>query len=183
MDKLGSTCQPCSYDCFSCNRLNICLNCSETVDFRQLDNVTLRCLPIPGYYDVNRTMCAKCPNTCSNCISATYCTNCNPGYFLNKNMCISACPAYFFGEKMLSSCQSCPHDCLSCNSMGQCIDCSLTNDFRMLTSKSRCSSILKYYDDGVRVSKPCPSSCSTCISFTFCLTCTKGYFLTLNNIC
>ena len=183
MDKLGSTCQPCSYDCLSCNRLNICLNCSETVYFRQLDNVTLRCLPIPGYYDINRTVCVKCPSACSNCVSATYCTKCASGYFLNKNMCISACPAYFFGEKMLSSCQSCPHDCLSCNSMGQCIDCSLTSDFRMLTSTSRCSSILKYYDDGVRVSKPCPSSCSTCISFTFCLTCTKGYFLTLNNIC
>ena len=63
-DSQGNACFKCSYDCYTCQRENICISCNATTDFRQLDNVTLRCLPMPGYYDVSQSTCLACPKGC-----------------------------------------------------------------------------------------------------------------------
>jgi len=181
---LGSKCLPCSYDCLTCSRTGVCDSCSRDKDFRQLDNVTLRCMPIIGYYDINQTVCVRCPPSCLSCISASYCIQCQSGYYFFNNTCSSGCPKRFFIEKSSLTCQSCPLDCFYCDSINNCLDCSLAGDFRMPTSDSkRCASIVGYYDDNSPVCKPCQNNCSICPSLTFCITCLKGYFLNLQNQC
>jgi len=162
--------------------VNICDSCSQDKDFRQLDNATLRCIPIVGYYDINQTVCVRCPPSCLSCINAIYCNQCKSGYYFFNNTCSSGCPKRFFIEKSSLTCQSCPRDCFYCDSINNCLDCSITGDFRMLALYSkRCASIVGYYDDFSQVCKPCQNGCSMCNSLTFCTACLKGYFMNLQN--
>jgi len=179
-----SKCQPCSYDCLTCSRQNTCDSCSPDKHFRQLDNVTLRCIPKVGYYDFNQTVCVQCPNTCISCLSAVYCTRCKSGYYMLNNTCSSNCPKRYFIENYTLTCQQCPFDCFYCDSINNCLGCSITHDFRMMISlENRCNSVLGYYDNFSQICKPCQSGCSTCLSYTFCTACFPGYFLNLQSSC
>jgi len=177
-DQIINTCQRCSYDCLTCSGLYVCDSCSPDVDFRQLDNVTLKCVPITGYYDINLTVCIKCPSNCFSCLNPSYCTQCSTGYYLNNNTCIANCPARFYTENNSLTCQGCPIDCLYCDKNNNCLDCSLTNDYRLISPKlQRCSAIIGRYDDFTQIAKPCPTGCSMCTAKNFCTACYSSYFL------
>jgi len=167
----------------TCSRSNTCDGCSEEKHFRQLDNVTLRCVPKVGYYDINQTVCVPCPIFCYSCISAIYCTQYKSGYYMFNNTCSSGCPKRYLIENNSLTCQQCPIDCFDCDITNNCLYCSLTGDFRMLTASSRCVSIMGYYDDFSQICKSCSTGCSSCTSLTFCTTCLSGYFLNLQNQC
>lgn len=146
--------------------------------------MTLRCLPLAGYYDINQTVCVQCRTSCYSCISATYCIRCKSGYLLFNNTCSPGCPKRYFIENYTLTCQQCPIDCFYCDNISHCLDCSITGDFRTLTtSQSRCISIVGYYDDLLQVCKPCQNGCSICTSLTFCIACLKGYFLSVGYSC
>lgn len=180
------TCQSCSYDCFTCKMTGVCETCNKTTDFRQLSNVTLRCIPIAGYYDVGKTISVKCPTGCSMCLSATKCTVCETGYFLTNQKCALSCPDRYFMDRVTQSCQSCPYTCLNCDKNRGCITCSLVSDFRILSTSNKiptCTPILGYFDRLNSVSVKCPNGCLSCISQTRCTACESGYFLSANYLC
>lgn len=97
-----------------------------------------------GYYG---DYCLKCPTTCSNCVSDTFCTECIDGYFgevcsmkcserCTDNKCrkpdgsCDACKAGFYGEFCCpfrsygANCSlSCPNHCIQCTSSSVCSAC------------------------------------------------------------
>ena len=45
---LTNKCDPCPYQCYTCDNQNKCLSCNGTTDFRVLSGNN--CLPMPGYF-------------------------------------------------------------------------------------------------------------------------------------
>lgn len=158
-----STCQPCPYDCLTCNYKGLCLSCSTT-DFRILSTVTSRCVPIPTYFDNKTSVCAPCATGCNLCVSETYCINCLSGFFLNGNFsCLANCPINFYKDLTISSCLPCPFDCSSCDSKGNCLGCNQPTDIRILSGNSqRCVPVVGYFDNKTRVSVNCVGGCAAC---------------------
>ena len=178
------TCKPCLYECLTCNRVSFCQSCSLEIDFRQLDNVTMRCVPLVGYFDNNDKISLKCPVSCVRCLSATFCTSCNTGFYLYNNTCNRGCPSRYFAEENSLTCRFCPYDCLHCNKNGDCTDCSLTNDYRMVSGLSnRCLPLIGYYDNLTQVGKLCRVGCLACFSQDICSGCIFGYYLNSEYYC
>lgn len=148
------SCQMCPYDCLNCDFEGKCTSCSIT-DFRVFNPTTLRCVPLPGYYDVRNRTCSSCPKECSNCLSDTVCLSCNVGYFLSGSKCFASCPARYYQLPGPNTCEFCPYDCLSCDSAGNCLSCSADIDFRVF-SNSRCVSLQGYFDNLTAISVKCP---------------------------
>ena len=113
VDKIGQTCQSCSLGCYTCGQKGICLSCNNQTDFRQLDNVNLRCVPLVGYFDNGTNVCVKCPQGCYSCTSSQFCTACLQDNFLTANhLCSASCPSKTYIDSYTSTCQSCPYDCV-----------------------------------------------------------------------
>ena len=68
----ASTCDPCPFDCYTCNANGTCLICS---DFRELNGS--RCSPLPGYYETNTTVPGACLANCILCSSSSDCFQCS----------------------------------------------------------------------------------------------------------
>lgn len=97
-----------TYDCYICGMDNKCLTCNDTSDFRYMDNTTMRCLPLPGYYDNGFTQALPCnPTNCLTCTSTTFCLTCAIGKFLTgTNTCIN-CIANCSNCTTATDCQVC----------------------------------------------------------------------------
>ena len=106
IDSLFRTCQPCPYDCYTCDFAQKCLSCNETTDFRALNKQTGRCLPKTGYFDSSTTKSSACPSNCLICSSASSCSSCTIGAYLNNGVC-----------------SLCPNNCTSCLSSSYCMGC------------------------------------------------------------
>jgi len=127
-NKQYQICQPCPYDCLTCDIYSNCLSCDQDKDNRKLFSATGRCLPLPGYYDNGTTTCFKCPITCSMCKNSSVCSACIQFYYLSirstcENICQKGTIITITGDKV-SSCTKCPYDCSYCNVQGQCTSCS-----------------------------------------------------------
>lgn len=101
-------CTPCSVDCYNCttNGNGSCTLCNATYDFRVFNNVTLRCDPLPGYYNpaASSSVALPCNNaTCLTCTSLTACTSCHPAFYLSGTTCVA-----------------CMANCLNCTSATNC---------------------------------------------------------------
>ena len=147
--------------------------------------MTLRCIPIFGYYDNNTQIAQKCPVGCFSCSSSDQCGACNVGYFLTPdNRCVSKCPPRYYGNSITFVCQLCPYDCLYCNPNGTCISCDEQNDYRSLDlPTSRCIAKPRYFENSTQVCSECPTNCSTCRSLVFCTSCTNNTYLDISNLC
>jgi proprotein convertase subtilisin/kexin type 5 len=122
-------CEACPYDCLTCNSSGLCLSCSAA-ELRVLHNVTLRCLPMTGYWDNNTRVVVPCPLVCYSC-SSHNCHACIPGYFLQADhLCYANCLVRFYPSYLTLSCQACAYDCYSCNGGSICLTCNATTDFR-----------------------------------------------------
>ncbi len=132
-------CSKCPYDCLRCDDNKNCLSCSLTADFRFLDRLTSRCIPIDGYYDNLVQISSKCPSTCFTCSSERFCFSCASGYYLmDDNLCYNSCPKRYLLNSELLKCEKCPFDCWTCDSRAQCLSCDPL-DFRQLSSSiGRC---------------------------------------------
>jgi proprotein convertase subtilisin/kexin type 5 len=132
-------CLKCPYDCLTCNALGECLTCS-TADFRSLNSLIKRCLPLSGYFDSLATAATACSSGCSSCQSLQLCTSCLSGYFLHTDgLCYITCPSKYIGVSSTQRYTKCPYDCLICNQAGQCLSCDSSFSFRSLFSATlRC---------------------------------------------
>ena len=123
------TCEPCPYDCYTCDRNRECISCNETHDFRSLSNATLRCTPITGYYDIKVQIALPCNPGCVECRSLSLCFRCMSGlYMYNDQYCLSSCPDQYFPNDRYRICQPCPYDCQTCNSNGACLSCNASDN-------------------------------------------------------
>jgi len=146
-------CQPCLYDCYYCNTTGNgkCTVCNDTIDFRVFNNVTKRCVALPGYYDdgLSHNVALPCNNaSCLTCSSLTHCLSCYPAQYLASNF----------------TCINCMTNCLNCTSAATCTLCLAPYVF-VITCVPNCSLI---------------TSCSTCQvsgNITQCLTCLIGFSL------
>jgi len=87
-----SSCQVCTYDCYTCSADGTCLSCSSS-DNRQLDTFTQRCVAMFGYFDNLTQICPSCPTGCSICSSLSRCSSCLSGYLLTTGYkCSNSCP-------------------------------------------------------------------------------------------
>ena len=126
-------CEACPYDCYTCTSSGNCLSCNSTHDFRQLDQNTSRCVPIPGYFESNVTVSGQCSLGCMTCTSPTQCSVCLPRYLFNASTL---------------SCDSCPYDCYTCDVTGNCLSCNSSIDHRVLSvdnTSTRCVPAMGYF--------------------------------------
>ena len=170
-------CNTCPYDCYTCTTNGLCLTCNVTTDFRQFNSTLNRCSPIVGYYESGTTVAGKCSNTCVACVgSASNCSVCINGYFLNVN-----------------TCQSCMLNCVSCNSSTTCNNCSVNYVYNtaqpscQLICSTGCSSCVNsnnnctacqpsFYLSGT-TRQQCMPNCTSCTTSTSCSNCAQGYTL------
>jgi hypothetical protein len=140
----SSSCKACPFDCLTCDSNNNCITCQSLSDHRTLTGS--RCAPLPGYYENNQTVAAKCPEGCSACSSGTSCSACSSNYVLQSGLCVlnttSGCAPRQFDY--YGSCLACPYDCYTCNPSSYCLTCNDTTDFRVL-SGARCVPKAGYY--------------------------------------
>lgn len=141
------TCKTCPYDCLTCNSSGHCLSCDGVADHRALDNQTLRCVAIVGYYDSGVTVAASCLQGCARCQNGQLCQSCQSGFYLQADsLCYTSCLPRFFPNATSLTCDSCPYDCYTCSQGGSCLSCNATTDFRQLNSTtSRCIPEVGYY--------------------------------------
>ena len=161
------SCEPCSFDCFTCNSNNgSCATCNATFDHRELNNMS-RCSPLPGYYETNTSVAGQCFPDCEICTSASNCQGCFPYFYL--------------GTGTPPLCLACPYDCYTCDSSGNCLTCNDTADFRVLNG-SRCVPMPGYFESYLRVASACEWGCQQCTSGTSCQACLPNY-IALNGDC
>lgn len=152
-------------DCYYCGVNGKCTECSAAVDFRQMNNATMRCVPLPGYYESGVSQAAPCvPGNCLTCTSATNCLSCYAGKFLSGTACLvcmpncanctaastcTACDPYyvFTGSACAPNCSEITA-CSSCTVGGSGVDCSACTTGYTLASNA-CSAVC---GDGIRVS-------------------------------
>jgi hypothetical protein len=61
-----------------------------------------------GYFqNVAMHTCEICPSSCVSCIAALNCTSCQPGLYMHRGQCVTACPTFpirFYGDDSSSTC-------------------------------------------------------------------------------
>ena len=115
-------CQPCPYDCYTCDQNGACLSCN--ISDNRILSVTQRCEPIDGYFDVGVQVALACPSGCLACSSLSVCSSCISNLFLIINeLCYTACPPRYIENIQTFTCETCPFDCYTCDSSGLCLSC------------------------------------------------------------
>ena len=72
-----------------------------------MNNSTMRCVPLPGYYDTGASQAVPCvAANCLICTSATSCLSCYPGKYLSGTTCLT-----------------CMANCANCTSSSTCTAC------------------------------------------------------------
>lgn len=126
-DNSTMLCKACLYDCYTCTNSSNCATCDANISFRELNNISSRCVAIAGYYDDGSTNVAKsCGGNCATCVSpGTSCLSCVVGSYQNG-----------------TSCLSCLANCATCTSSTACTAC--LNTFTLI-SDTNCSCTTTQY--------------------------------------
>lgn len=157
---LGIACNPCNKSivgCVSCANINICDGCDTTRNYKLAPASATSCACIDEAYNTG-TRCALCrdamPN-CDRCTSATACTRCLSGFFVNPGGSCSACSAvldncdecsnstycnlcaigyteiYMFAptQSTCGQCSTLMTGCLTCETPTVCTNCDSANNF------------------------------------------------------
>lgn len=142
-------------DCYTCGMNGKCLTCNDTADFRYMDNATMRCLPLPGYYNTGVSQAVPCnPANCLTCTSNVNCLTCVTGKFLTTT----------------KTCISCIANCNNCTTSTNCQICANFFVFVVNACIPNCSNITYC------------STCSVISSVLVCNGCGLGYHI-FNNTC
>jgi hypothetical protein len=130
-------CKVCpTYDCYYCGNNGKCSQCNATLDFRVMNNVTNRCIPLDGYYDNGVSQAVPCvAANCLTCTSANVCVSCYSGKFLRPNKTCTDCIPNCLNCTTTVNCQLCqtsyifvsPNCILDCSPVANCSTCSLNN--------------------------------------------------------
>ena len=120
-----------------------------------MNTTTMRCIPLPGYYETNLRAAAPCvPANCLTCTSATLCLSCYVGKYLTA----------------AKTCLSCIANCFNCTAASSCVQCNTNFVYAAPICTPNCSNV---------------TNCKTCTADSVavtCLTCQTGYSL-VNNSC
>jgi len=176
----GSYCTSCTWSTTSKTPTTICNACENVV------GITL---------GTQSNACLQCPSFCASCtesgLQSTTCNLCMPGYFLSSGQC-SPCPNYCltcspsaknptsgvcsacmtgYTVNTLSPTSAClywPPECKSVNGLAN----------TLYPTDVQCTSCnAGYYWDTVQNCDACNWGCTTCSSFSICLTCAVGFVL------
>ena len=119
-----------------------------------MNNATMRCLPLPGYYNIGVSQAVPCVATnCLTCTSATSCLSCYPAKYLSGTTCLN-----------------CMANCVNCTSAITCITCNTYYIFSTGMCRPNCTLVTNC------------ATCSVIGTGINCLTCTTGYSV-FNNTC
>lgn len=153
---------PCVENCSLCSG-NQCQKCMGSMSLQPEGGVCKAGCP-DAYYS-NAGTCTVCSEPCITCSSPTACLSCDSEHVLKGTSCVRDCqPSYFSIDD--SMCMPCDSTCLSC-------------DGPLSTSCLICKNGY-FLKDGLCVE--C-SSCATCNSSGYCLTCATGFNLTTSGTC
>ncbi|EAR90494.3 zinc finger lsd1 subclass family protein (macronuclear) [Tetrahymena thermophila SB210] len=155
----NNTCTPCDSSCFTCNgsALNNCLSCQLQRYFNPISNECVYTCNSNQYPDPNSVQCKPCDQKCMTCNgpSATQCTSCVNGLFLENNQCVQQCSQSYFVQQNTNICQQCDSSCLICSgpSSQECISCALNLILLNSQCYSECPS--NYYISQESETKEC----------------------------
>lgn len=136
-----------------------------------------------SYFPLSQA-CLSCSSSCLKCeYTASNCTACSPGLFLEEYRCISGCSQGFY----LSAgniCRKCSSSCLLCQTNPyNCTQC-LNQSFVLTNSRclQHCSEA-QFLNPNDNSCSPCPQGCLNCLNTSYCLSCTTNYYLNYNHSC
>ncbi|KAK7438410.1 hypothetical protein VKT23_018023 [Stygiomarasmius scandens] len=184
----GSSCQPCSSSCQTCNggAPSDCIICKSGT-YKLNGN----CVSADGngvcagsnlIADNNKHECDTCGPKCTSCkipnfttastVNELQCTGCLPGSFLSNGTCVESCPSGTFLSEDDNTCQPCDSSCSTCAGSAKfCLSC---NNNQLASSGSCVSSCP---DNSIQTNSntcaSCHPDCATCsgTSFDQCSTC------------
>lgn len=173
----------CNLPCRECvaSQPNQCLSCysaasnvTTLIYFAQAPNQTYgSCYSAcPSGYYLNTGSCSRCSANCLECTSATVCTSCPVGTFLNPvtSACAATCPNGMFPSGSL--CAACPVGCLICNSATLCSSCASGYFLYNSGCSTSCPASYTIANTSSNTCDACSSSCTTCaVSVTSCTSC------------
>ncbi|CAK71010.1 unnamed protein product (macronuclear) [Paramecium tetraurelia] len=128
------------------------------------------------------TICTQCPKYCNECESATKCSSCLFGYYLQDEQCQLSCTIGKTDRKNIKCVDEC--DPTLFEYQNECLE-NCPTDPIVYKNKQICalSCPIATYQDAQEC-RDCDSSCTSCIgpSYQDCITCSNGYYLD-NQIC
>ncbi|CAE7423520.1 FRAS1 [Symbiodinium sp. KB8] len=193
VDDLGRVCKICPPTCNKCEAEDHCTECKFSTFLTHYQACETTCPP--GYYP-NRTrdvggVCETCPDECTQCSTASTCSECRNGLYLTPNgWCEEACPEGHYALDgtggVGGTCPMCPENCHACNSAEECTVC---RGFTHLTEYNQCRSECPngYYENGTDSigggCNRCPSPCNLCETANVCTECAEASYLTPTGAC
>ncbi|EAR90508.3 zinc finger lsd1 subclass family protein (macronuclear) [Tetrahymena thermophila SB210] len=187
----NNQCSPCDSTCYTCNgnASNNCLSCELQRYFDFQSNKCVLACNSNQYPDLNTISCKQCDSSCKSCngSTASNCTDCRSGLFLQNNQCKSICDGSYFGMTQTNTCQPCHLSCFSCNgsSINNCLSCQAPRYFDPTTNQCVLVCNSNQYPDLIsNLCKQCDSTCLSCNGpyIYNCTSCRSGLFLQ-NNFC
>ncbi|XP_023578731.1 proprotein convertase subtilisin/kexin type 5 isoform X1 [Octodon degus] len=126
-----------------------------------------------------------CHPSCKTCDgSASLCTSCPKGAYLQAQACVSSCPQGTWPSVESGSCENCAEDCASCSGADLCTQCRAQPDQPLFLHQGRCYHSCPdgfYAKDGS--CERCSSPCRTCEgNATNCQSC-EGSFILARGVC
>ncbi|KAF5344273.1 hypothetical protein D9758_012336 [Tetrapyrgos nigripes] len=184
----GSSCQPCSSSCQTCNggTANDCIICKSGTFKLNGSCVSADgngvCTGTSLIADNNKHECDTCGPKCTSCqipnftpastVDELKCTGCLPGSFLSNGTCVDSCPSGTFLNLNDNTCNACDSSCATC--AGSATFC-LTCNNNQLASNGTCVSSCpaNSIKTNSNTCDSCHPDCATCsgTSFNQCSSC------------
>ncbi|EAR90495.3 zinc finger lsd1 subclass family protein (macronuclear) [Tetrahymena thermophila SB210] len=155
----NNTCTPCDSSCYTCNgnAPNNCLSCQLQRYFNPVSNQCVYTCNSNQYPDPTSIQCKSCDSKCLTCNgpSATQCTSCGNGLYLENNQCVQQCSQSYYVKPNTNICQQCDSSCLTCSgpSSQECTSCATNLIFLNSQCYSECPS--EYYTSQESQTKEC----------------------------
>uniref|UniRef100_A0A8B9LCK8 Proprotein convertase subtilisin/kexin type 5 n=1 Tax=Astyanax mexicanus TaxID=7994 RepID=A0A8B9LCK8_ASTMX len=181
---LKKECEPCHPDCRTCGGplytdCDSCENGMRLVDGKCID--FSKAITCPAFHFVKLGECEQCHSTCMLCSgrAENQCNDCREGMFLvaEKQMCVSTCPAGFYGNSTSGHCEDCLPGCELCREAHLCLKCRTGKAQLFLQNGSCVTQCQRGYPDGGEC-RSCAQGCASCEERSNnCLTCEQPYLL------
>eukprot|EP00435_Cladocopium_sp_Y103_P027181 s1502_g6.t1 len=194
IEDIGRHCKACDPTCNKCEAEDYCTECKSSLYLTSRHLCEKTC---PKGFYANRTRavggeCETCPEQCTQCTSASTCSECRNGLFLTPDgFCEDGCPTGHWAKVgdpfgVGGTCPMCPENCHACNNLEECTVC---RHFTHLTAYGQCRSECPagYYENGTANiggnCNRCPSPCNLCETATVCTECAEASYLTHTGTC
>lgn len=194
IEDIGRHCKVCDPTCNKCEAEDYCTECKSSLYLTSRHLCEMTC---PKGFYANRTRavggeCEACPEQCTQCSSASTCSECRNGLYLTPDgFCEEICPTGHYAKVgdpfgVGGTCPMCPENCHACNNPEECTVC---RHFTHLTAYGQCRSECPagYYENGTANiggnCNRCPSPCNLCETASVCTECAEASYLTHTGTC